>query len=445
MTTPGIDESKIFTLNPFAITVKDELPRIRKELGEIEKLAESIKKFGQLQPVVINQNNELIAGGRRLAACIAADIPVKVCYIDAVDHMLMREMELEENTQRKALTVTEEVLAAAELHNFKQELYGEALPGVTKDGEAHGWGVKDTAELLGKSKAAIALDLILAAAIKTIPELSKCETKLEMKSVIKNMEKVSQQLDGLLKYEATIKEAKEFVIVNRAMEGHIAGMANGSIDTILTDPPYGLDIFEVAMGIAGHTGGENISAGVKYDDSEDYAKTLLKELAVQSYRVTNSTGHIYCFCAPSHFWWLKETMNAAGWITRERPIVWIKRESGQNNQPSMWPSSAYEFILFARKPESRLINEGRIDWIQCDPVLPSEKTHQAEKPILLLKELLTRTNHPGAYIYDPFAGSGSTIEAACDLKMHVIGCEKAIESYASMVTRMQKWKEKNNV
>jgi site-specific DNA-methyltransferase (adenine-specific) len=443
--TTGIDESKIFTLNPTEIQVKDELPRIRKELGEIDKLAESIKKFGQLQPVVINHNNELIAGGRRLAACMIADLPVRVCYVDAVDHMLMREMELEENVQRKALTVGEALLAEAELHNFKQELHGEALPGVTKEGEKQGWGVADTAALLGKSKASVAEDLVLAAALKIMPELGKLETKNEIKSVLKNMEKVSQQMDGLLKYEATIKEAKEFVIVNRPMEGHIAGMANGSIDTILTDPPYGLDIFEVAMGIAGQTGGDNISAGVKYDDSEDYAKSLLKELAVQSYRITKSTGHIYCFCAPSHFWWLKETMNAAGWITRERPIIWIKRESGQCNQPSMWPSSAYEFILFARKPESRLVTEGKPDWIQCEPVLPSVKTHQAEKPILLLKELLTRTNHPGAYIYDPFAGSGSTIEAACDLKMHVMGCEKAIESYASMVTRMQTWLEKRNV
>jgi DNA modification methylase len=441
----GIDESKIFTLDPTAITVKDELPRIRKELGEIEKLAESIKKFGQLQPVVINQNNELIAGGRRLAACMIADIPVKVCYVDAIDHMLMREMELEENVQRKALTVAEEVLAAAELHSFKQELYGEAIPGVTKEGQKQGWGVKDTAELLGKSKASTAEDLILAAALKVMPELGKCDTKSEMKSVLKNMEKVSQQLDGLIKYESTIKEAKEFVIVNRPMESYLAGLPDGIIDTVLTDPPYGIDIFDIAMGIAGETGGDNITSGVKYEDGEEYAKALLAELAVQSYRVTKSTGHIYIFCAPSHFWWLKDVMTAARWIVRERPIIWIKRESGQCNQPSMWPSSAYEFILFARKPESKLVTEGRIDWIQCDPVLPSEKTHQAEKPTLLIKELLTRTNHPGQYILDPFMGSGAVIEAACDLKMLAMGSEKAIESYASVVTRMQKWLEKRNV
>jgi len=443
--TTGIDESKIFTLNPTEIQVKDELPRIRKELGEIDKLAESIKKFGQLQPVVINYNNELIAGGRRLAACMIADIPVRVCYVDAVDHMLMREMELEENVQRKALTVGEALLAEAELHNFKQELHGEALPGVTKEGEKQGWGVADTAALLGKSKASVAEDLVLAAALKIMPELGKLETKNEIKSVLKNMEKVSQQMDGLLKYEATIKEAKEFVIVNRSMESYLAGLPDGIIDTVLTDPPYGIDIFEIAMGIAGETGGENITAGVKYEDGEEYAKALLAELAVQSYRVTKSTGHIYVFCAPSHFWWLKDVMTAAKWIVRERPIIWIKRESGQCNQPSMWPSSAYEFILFARKPDSKLVTEGRIDWVQCDPVLPSEKTHQAEKPTLLLKELLTRTNHPGDYILDPFMGSGAVIEAACDLKMLAMGSEKAVESYASVVTRMQKWLEKRNV
>jgi DNA modification methylase len=447
VTTPGIDESKIFTLDPTAITVKDELPRIRKELGEIEKLAESIKKFGQLQPVVINQNNELIAGGRRLAACMIAGISVRVCYVDAIDHMLMREMELEENVMRKALTVAEAILAEAELHNFKQELYGEALPGVTKDGEKQGWGVADTAELLGKSKSSTAEDLVLAAALKTMPELKKCETKNEMKSVLKSMEKVSQHMDGLIKYESTIKEAKEFVIVNRAMEGHITGIPDGSIDTILTDPPYGIDIFDVAMGIAGETGGEHTTSGHKYEDTWEYAKSVLEVFIPHSFRITKSNGHAYVFCGRDRFifQYMYDNMTKAGWDVLKWPIVWAKREGGQNNQPSRWPSSAYEAILFARKSESRLVIEGRPDWIQCDPVLPSIKTHQAEKPVLLLKELLTRTNNPGDYIYDCFAGSGAVIETACDLKMLVIGCEKEIESYASMVTRMQKWLEKKNV
>jgi DNA modification methylase len=94
--------------------------------------------------------------------------------------------------------------------------------------------------------------------------------------------------------------------------------------------------------------------------------------------------------------------------------------------------------------DSRLALEGRADWIQTDPVLPSVKVHQAEKPIALLKELISRTCFPGSYILDPFTGSGSIIEAACELKMFAIGCELSTESYATALARMVRWKESNN-
>ena len=42
--------------------------RFRKELGDIEALADSICELGLLHPVVVDRRNRLIAGGRRLAA-----------------------------------------------------------------------------------------------------------------------------------------------------------------------------------------------------------------------------------------------------------------------------------------------------------------------------------------------------------------------------------------
>jgi len=41
----------------------------RQDLGEIGPLAESIKQFGLLSPILITPDNCLIAGRRRLEAC----------------------------------------------------------------------------------------------------------------------------------------------------------------------------------------------------------------------------------------------------------------------------------------------------------------------------------------------------------------------------------------
>ena len=43
--------------------------RFRKDLGDIDSLAESIKEIGLLHPPVVNERNELVAGYRRLEAC----------------------------------------------------------------------------------------------------------------------------------------------------------------------------------------------------------------------------------------------------------------------------------------------------------------------------------------------------------------------------------------
>jgi ParB/RepB/Spo0J family partition protein len=43
--------------------------RRREEMGDVAGLAESIKRHGLLQPIVVDGDLNLVAGGRRLRAC----------------------------------------------------------------------------------------------------------------------------------------------------------------------------------------------------------------------------------------------------------------------------------------------------------------------------------------------------------------------------------------
>ena len=45
--------------------------RVRKDLGDIDSLKESIRLYGLLNPITINADHELVAGERRLEACKA--------------------------------------------------------------------------------------------------------------------------------------------------------------------------------------------------------------------------------------------------------------------------------------------------------------------------------------------------------------------------------------
>ena len=82
--------------------------RRRDDMGNIDTLAESIAQYGLIQPIVVDANNHLVAGYRRLTACIQLgweEIDVRR-YGTLTDDEL-RELELEENLQRKDLTSLE--------------------------------------------------------------------------------------------------------------------------------------------------------------------------------------------------------------------------------------------------------------------------------------------------------------------------------------------------
>ncbi len=431
-----IDEQLIFEIDPVEIKISDDRPRQRKDLGEIQEMANSITKFGQFTPIVIGRDGTLIMGGRRLAACLVLQRKVRAVYKDTIDPVLMRELELEENLQRKSLTPAEEALAIKELVDFKRKQYGTPTQG--KEG---GYTLDDASKDVKKSRGSVIDALNIASMIEQFPDLAKCKTASEIKSAHRGLQRTVENVKALASYEEIVKKTEEFVLVNRDAVDWLKGLGDKSVDLFFTDPPYGIDIHENAMTIGGKTGGELTSTGIKYDDSEANAKRLLEVFAKESFRITKDTGFAYIFCAPSHFEWLRNCMGVAGWLVAPRPVIWIKRESGQNNQPERWFSSAYEFILFARKTNSKIILQGRPDWIQCDPVLPSVRIHQAEKPIDLCKELISRVCNPGQYMIDPCMGSGAIIEAGVKMKVLSLGCEKELETYAGAVNRMAKLKE----
>lgn len=94
--------------------------RVRAELGDIDALMDSIKTYGLMSPLVIDENNYLIAGGRRLEALKrlgAKNAEVRV--VDAGGEVRALEMEMEENNQRKAFTQDELLAGYERLENLR--------------------------------------------------------------------------------------------------------------------------------------------------------------------------------------------------------------------------------------------------------------------------------------------------------------------------------------
>ncbi|GHU58086.1 chromosome partitioning protein ParB [Spirochaetia bacterium] len=86
--------------------------RIRKEMGDMKALAESMKRFGQISPILISKDNVLIAGGRRLeAAKTLGWRTINAVIAEIPDGVTQLEFEIEENVQRREFS-SEEILDA---------------------------------------------------------------------------------------------------------------------------------------------------------------------------------------------------------------------------------------------------------------------------------------------------------------------------------------------
>ena len=98
--------------------------RIRQDMGDVASLAESLRRFGQISPIVITEKNELVAGGRRLeAARYLGWSNIDAVIADIPDELTKLEYEIEENLQRRDFTRTELENAAKKKHYLQNPTF----------------------------------------------------------------------------------------------------------------------------------------------------------------------------------------------------------------------------------------------------------------------------------------------------------------------------------
>ena len=104
------------------VPIKDIIvkKRIRKNMGDIEALAESLKRYGQISPIVISASNVLIAGGRRLeAAKHLGWRTINAVISESSGELARLELEIEENIQRRDFSMDEVAEATKKVYRLQ--------------------------------------------------------------------------------------------------------------------------------------------------------------------------------------------------------------------------------------------------------------------------------------------------------------------------------------
>lgn len=118
------------------------------------------------------------------------------------------------------------------------------------------------------------------------------------------------------------------------------------------------------------------------------------------------------------------------------PLVFIKNFSAQVLKANMKVVGATEYALILyREKLPKFRNEGQMvfnwfPWEKDGKNIP--KIHPTQKPVTVLKRLISIFTDPGDVVIDPCAGSGATLRAAYELGRNAYGfeivrsfCEKA--------------------
>lgn len=122
------------------------------------------------------------------------------------------------------------------------------------------------------------------------------------------------------------------------------------------------------------------------------------------------------------------------------PLTFIKNYSAQVLKANMKVVGATEHALVLyrnRLPKFR--NEGKMifDWMEWQRdgnEIP--KIHPTQKPVKLLKKLISIFTDPGDVVIDPCAGSGSTLRAAAELGRNAYGFEIDKKFFAEAKEKM---------
>ncbi len=203
----------------------------------------------------------------------------------------------------------------------------------------------------------------------------------------------------------------------------LPGLESGSVDLVLTDPPYG-----VGYVTARRSRSDPLVSAIAGDDSLNAVRDVMPLLD----RLLATDRHAYLFASPMR---LGETAEVVGeWWAIKNLLVWDKGNSGTVGDLEAGYGVNWEAIIYAAKGRRPLQGRRprcvyRYDWAGTrDPV------HPTVKPVGLCSWLISKSAHPGETVLDPFCGSGTTLRAAKDLGRRAIGIEIE-ERYCEIAAR----------
>lgn len=181
---------------------------------------------------------------------------------------------------------------------------------------------------------------------------------------------------------------------------------DGSVDLVLTDPPYGMDFQSHRR--------KEVYAKIKNDTSLEWLDGYFAECS----RILKDDTAIYCFCSWHNVDIFKKAFEK--YFKLKNIIVWVKNNHGSGDLKASY-APKHEFILYGNKGRRTFYGKRMEDVIFANKT--KNENHPTEKPIDLLEQFINNSTEKNAVVFDGFMGSGSTGVACINTNRNFIGIE----------------------
>jgi len=351
---------KLESLIPFAMNSRTHSDQ------QVSQLAASIREFGFTNPVLIDEQNNVIAGhGRILAA--------RKLELDEVPAICVTGLD---DRKRRALVIADNKLALNA--GWDDEILKNELSDLAADyGGLMGFSDEELGALLGIEETEGLTD---EDAVPDVPDEPK--TKLGDIYILGN--------HRLMCGDSTSIDA-----VEKLMDGQLA-------DQLVTDPPYNI----------AYEGGSKKREQIKNDEMVDEEfRQFLKDVYIAANAVMKAGAVFYIWHADREGYNFRGAARDMGWRVRQT-LIWNKDNSAFGRSDYHWK---HEPCLYGWKEGAAHLwatDRKQTTVIECKRPSKSD-LHPTMKPVELMEYQILNNTKGSDIVLDLFGGSGSTL-IACE-------------------------------
>jgi len=353
----------------------------------LRMLDDSLREDGAGRSILVDRDGVIVAGNKTLERAADIGLPVRVVQTDGTELVVVQRTDLdldgqgEEQVRARRMAYRDNRSSEISLSWDIDQLLADVNAGIDLSGV---FRQDEIDELLAEVREAEAPEDPGA-------DMSKADELQEKWGTCVG------QCWELGSHRLVIGDCTDAAVVESVMRGERA-------DVAINDPPYGMRLdadfsgmvnklgFACAKGIKGGTRYDNIIGDAVDFDAEPVV-ALIPEVREQ-----------FWFGADYYSSSLPDTEHSGAWL------AWDKR---LDESADKMFGSCFELIWSRQRHKRDILRHKWAGVFGTEKEPQRGRVHPAQKPVVLIEDLLARYSVAGACVLDMFAGSGTTI-IACE-------------------------------